>query len=220
MESERKVININGEDEYVTLFYQNLDIETEETLIGLIIDENSIMNICPHISVNSYGKLVYDFEIHEGVFDYGITKLKEQIPLIVKKVDEHCVKDLLSGEIFNVGVSHINEINSIDCGMEYYQNCIEKFKDNTACINLIKFDEKTKKHRECFFKVDDSFKRLYYKYTLSHKDEIIFLLKKIKLYAKKEFVELYKEGINLVQEIANTENIIYDSEKQGNKLKL
>lgn len=231
-----EIIKFNDDGREVTF----LDITSiqdikENELFGIMVSKFNMSVIYPDVNFYDNGNISYDFGIDDEFIKMhknypekiGAIVGGEDVPLIMRKLKDNLAQEVLSGEIFiidgllnpfkdNNGI--YNAVNNYN--IKSFQNNASKFEKSNVILSCVaeKYKpidvkgEKIEWHEHAYIVVDDYFKYLYSEETLSRKDDIIAALKYIKTIARTKYYEEYKESINAIQSVANTDNLLYDLE--------
>lgn len=207
------------------------DLE-EGTIFGILVSKYDMDVIYPLIDFVD-GNLKYCLSTSLTSFSNPISKkfkidsdvlnCEYGLPLIFKKLNDNLAEELLSKETFIISRGNIykkDDINNLDVGLEKFQKDVEKYSDNNVIIYVKAKEFCSDRDVNCFFVVDDRFKYLYSRETLSKREEVIKILKTIKQQSKTYFEDKYKEIVSVGRSIADTENLIYDTEHAEYKIKI
>lgn len=204
----------------------------ENELFGIIASKFNMSVTYPDVEFYNNGNLSYGFTIDNEIISLDNNypeKIKaivggEDVPLIMRKLNDNLAQEILSGEIFIIdGLLNSFDDNSKiynsvnDYSIESFQKNASKFEKNNVVLSCVAekwmpSGEAKEYYEHAYIVVDDSFKYLYGKETLSHKDDIIAALKYIKTIARAKYYEVYKESIDAIQIVANTDKLLYDLE--------
>ena len=152
------------------------------------------------------------------------------VPLIVKKINNHQVEEILSGEIFEINQFENKETdwlheelyskalkNKKNKRYDLMQKDFFKYRENNFLINYTPYIEEDKTLYGHFIKIDDEYKRAYAEITLENREEIVSIIKEVKKASKEYFEECLKDNLDIIQSIANVDNVLYDVENKTKK---
>lgn len=234
MESTRIMYNDDGFKDVT--FYDVASIQDirENELFGIIVSKFDMSVISPDINFYDNGNISYDFEIDDEFIameaypeEFGAIIGGEDVPLIMRKLNDNLAQEVLSGEIFVISGlrNQFDDNNGIynavnNYGLETFQKNASKFEKSNVMISCVAeewapsgVEEEDRTIKEnAFIVIDDYFKNLYNDETLSRKDDVIAALRFIKSSAKAKYDEAYKKSVDAIQSVANTDNLLYDLE--------
>lgn len=234
---ETKMIRFNDEGARDVTFYDVTSIQDikENELFGIIVSKFNMSVIYPDVNFYDNGNISYDFGIDDEFIgmqesypdEIGAIVGGEDVPLIMRKLNDNLAQEVLSGEIFVIDglLNAFDDNNGIynavnNYSLESFQKNASKFEKSNVMLSCVAEewapsgvkDEDKEYHEHAYIVVDDNFKYIYNEETLSRKDDIIAALKYIKSIARAKYDEEYKKSIAAIQGVANTDNLLYDLE--------
>ena len=175
--------------------------------------------ITPDISYNEDGSLEYDLsdvDLQDMGIDVDNESLNEDLPFIFRKMKGNLAQEVLSGEIFVLsGKGEDKRENGLCTSLtpEEFQSVEPQYANNNVLINCGAIEHATEEFiPNAFFQINDGFKSSYGYHTLPNKEKIIEAIKSIKKQSKKNFDDDLAKCITEVQNIAETDNFLYDLE--------
>ncbi|MBQ3475274.1 MAG: hypothetical protein IJH20_03810 [Bacilli bacterium] len=222
--NEDRIFFHSGYDDHDQIGNFN-DIEENE-FIGILVNPKSFGMIIPKVLEGDLF-MMYEPEDSSRSFPDSInTALKSLvvddslgIPLIVKKIRDNKVQEILSGEEFLIRTTGPDSIyGDIDWTelpekeISFQNEVYRTIKDNNAYVDCM-----CSEHRWGYVKIDDYFKSLYADTTLEKKEDLVTVLKAIKDVSKKKFDEEEKKALDRLHKVAEVDNLLYDEKKSGKK---
>ena len=195
-----EIITKNLEHDYITQTFELYDVKS--------VTEIEKGTIFGYIS----GTIQCSYDID------GVTPgLDKPTPLIFEKLEGNLAKELLTGNVFVMGMTEcaedINNVGDRRLSFEEFQKAYDTYKDSNVYIDIEKIDD-TKKESICgAFVIDDKFKSIYNKYTLENKENVINDINNITGKAHKFFVEDFEEVIEEVRGLANVDYFLSGIQK-------
>ena len=221
MENLEKDIKFRDHYESVNLLgVDNVSQIEEGSLFGLVFSKGDLYCITPSINYNDDGSLGYYLSDYCDLEDMGIDvdneSLNEDLPFIFRKMKGNLAQEVLSGEIFVLsGYDLDKRENGLYTSLTpvEFQRVEPQYSNNNVLINCCVIENVTEEQiPNGFFQINDDFKSAYGYYTLPNKEKIIEAIKSIKKQSKKYFDDDLAECITKVQNIAETDNFLYDLE--------
>lgn len=192
----------------------------EGQLFGVILKHNSVFNMRPLIEVLPGDKGVqYNLELEtNNTLYYSFA----DIPLVLRKMSKNLAQDILTYNVFIIGnICDIKtELAEISGNLEKFQTIINKFSNVRVAIDVTDSEDEKK---EVYYEINDVFKSIYGELTLSREKAITEKMAEFIDDADHDYTIRLNTGIEELQNIANTENLIFDliidSENQNVKTK-
>ena len=239
-----KIVNrpVNYNADVVNLsIYDINDINKLEngSYFGMITPIDIMDIIYPKLDSKSDGNLNYSFAISQNKdipkIDNELKKMAidfssfehfkcHDLPLIFQKIDENFVKELISGELFATTFreNYPFQLTDTPMNMQTFQKELAKYSNNNVviyCPGVELADEDGELSHSGILEVNDVFKYLYGRDTLPRRKEIATTLRKIKMQAQTYFNKELEKCIDISQNIANTDNFLYDTLEKTNPKK-
>ena len=205
--------------------FSKIDKYNDGDLFGLKL--KSFSNVYPSISGKT-GNLEGTVKVaHFGSF-------KEPMNMLFKKISYNLVQDMITGKYLFICNDMSESYNYLDLagfdinmrGISKYYYTIEKALNNKLpylAINLSEdvvdiVDDYRIKPENVFIDAVDVYKKELAETTLIKKDELFLLEDHLEKRTRDIIKEEYKNYVNIVHELAITDNVIYDTEKKNKKM--
>jgi len=193
------------------------EVETGE-LFGIFVECKHIYTIYPLIEENLKDLGVrYNVRLLDNSWA-GCEVLKdiEGIPLILKKISEIYAQEVLTGNVFVIGNSNqINrKINEIKGDVRNFQSFTDKHENCKIVIYTEDYKGKYTGTINYQYVVDDKFKALYANCVLKNREKFIATINESVDKARKVYNKKFEKDISDLQDIAISENLVFDFDKQ------
>ena len=220
VKQERVIFNDDSSVEVQAYDVDGITDLPEGEMFGIIASKYDMDVVSPVVEFMDGGVLEYALSTFQDVIpeeidiDSDVLSGGEDLPLIFKKIKYNLAQELLTGKTFIIGRNNsvdTEDFDELSTDIKWIQQEVETYKDNNVLIYCdaqeVNSQDKTSSG---LFVVNDGFKALYNDQTLSKKEEVIKALNSIHQQAKAHFDSNYKKCIDVVQGVANTDNLLYD----------
>lgn len=225
-----KIINesvIYNKNNFKASMYDVRDISELKngSFFGTVGSLGTIEIIRPQLNFDKEGNLTYslysDFSTNNEIkIGNDNLTIMENLPLIFQKIDNHYAKELLTGQIFSIANEEMESKLNTPLNIEQFQKGVATYSTNNIMMHCPGL-ELTSSHdlsSRGIYVINDNFKYLYARDTLTKKKKIASIITSISKQARTCFTEEFQKCINITQNIAESDNLIYDIENKQNNL--